>query len=93
MNMPNLPEVSCLEDLLVVVFVMLASRGSTLSKVCNFQMPWCLGDDMTTSPVKFFTSARDLTGSFVQAFVSLSRSKQGKAVITVRCRAKCNEND
>jgi hypothetical protein len=41
---------------------------------------------MTTSPVKLFTSARDLAGRFVQAFVS-------KAVITVRCCVKGNEND
>ena len=43
---------------------------------------------MTTSPVKLFTSAHDLAGCFVQAFVSLSRSSQGKAVITVHCRVK-----
>jgi hypothetical protein len=48
---------------------------------------------MITSPVKLFTSARDLTGRFVQAFVFLSRSTQGKAVITVRCRVKGNDND
>jgi hypothetical protein len=30
MNIPNLPEVSCLEDLLVVVFVTLLSRQLTL---------------------------------------------------------------
>ncbi len=48
---------------------------------------------MTTSPVKLFTSAHDLAGCFVQAFVSLSRSSQGKAVITVHCRVKGNEND
>jgi hypothetical protein len=51
------------------------------------------GDGMTTSPVKLFTSAHDLAGCFVQAFVSLSRSSQGKAVITVHCRVKGNEND
>jgi hypothetical protein len=37
--------------------------------------------------------ARDLTGRFVQAFVSLSHFMQGKAVITVRCCVKGNEND
>ncbi len=41
------------------------------------------GDGMTTSPVNLFTSARDLAGRFVQAFVLLLRSTQGKAVITV----------
>jgi hypothetical protein len=56
-------------------------------------MPWCLGDGMTTSPVKLFMFARDLTGRFVQAFVSLSCSTQGKAVITVRCHVKGNENN
>ncbi len=48
---------------------------------------------MTSSPVKLFTFALDLTGRFEQAFISLSRSTQGKAVITVRCRAKRDEND
>jgi hypothetical protein len=48
---------------------------------------------MTTSPVKLFMSARDLAGCFVQAFVSLSHSMQGKAVITVRCHVKGNENN
>ncbi len=56
-------------------------------------MPWCLGDGMTASPVKHFTFARDLAGCFVQAFVSLSRSMQGKAVIAVHYRVKGNEND
>jgi hypothetical protein len=41
------------------------------------------GDGMTTSLVNLFTSARDLAGCFVQAFVLLSRSTQDKAVITV----------
>jgi hypothetical protein len=48
---------------------------------------------MITSPVKLFTFARDLTGHFVQAFISLSRSTQGKAVITVPCYVKGDEND
>jgi hypothetical protein len=48
---------------------------------------------MTTSPVKLFMFARDLTGCFVQALVSCSRSMQGKAVITVRCHIKGNENN
>jgi hypothetical protein len=56
-------------------------------------MPWYLGDGMTTSPVKLFTFVRDLTGRFVRAFISLSRSMQGKAVITVHCRMKGNKND
>ncbi len=41
------------------------------------------GDGMTISPVNLFTSAHDLAGCFVQAFILLSRSMQGKAVITV----------
>jgi hypothetical protein len=56
-------------------------------------MPWCLGDGMAASPVKLFTSLHDLAGCFVQAFVFLSRSTQGKAVITVHCRIKGDEND
>ncbi len=48
---------------------------------------------MTTSPVKLFTFARNLTGCFVQAFVSFSRSTQDKAVVTVRCHVKGNENN
>jgi hypothetical protein len=48
---------------------------------------------MTTSPAKLFMSARDLAGCFVQAFVSLSRSTQGKAVITVHCHVKGDENN
>jgi hypothetical protein len=48
---------------------------------------------MTTFPVKLFTSARDLAGCFVRAFVFLSHSTQGKAVITARCCVKGNEND
>jgi hypothetical protein len=56
-------------------------------------MPWCLGDGMTAFPVKLFMFARDLTGRFVQDFVFLSRSTQGKAVITVHCHIKGNENN
>ncbi len=48
---------------------------------------------MTASPVKLFTFACDLTGRFVQAFVFLSRSMQGKAVITVGCHVKGDENN
>jgi hypothetical protein len=48
---------------------------------------------MTTSPVKLFTFARDLAGCFVRAFISLSRSTRGKAVITVHCCVKGDEND
>jgi hypothetical protein len=48
---------------------------------------------MTTSPVKLFMSAHDLAGRFVQAFVSLSFSMGGIAVITVCRRVKGDEND
>jgi hypothetical protein len=48
---------------------------------------------MTASPVKLFTPAHDLVGRFVRAFVFLSHSMQGKAVITVRCHVKGDEND
>ncbi len=43
---------------------------------------------MTTSPVNLFMSARDLTSRFVQDFVTLSRSTQVKAKITVHCHVK-----
>ncbi len=70
-----------------------ACYANRWSEVCNFQMPWCLGDGMTAFPVKLFMFARDLTGRFVQDFVFLSRSTQGKAVITVHCHIKGNENN
>jgi hypothetical protein len=43
---------------------------------------------MTTSPVNLLTSARDLTGCFMQGFFILSRSIQVKAVITVHYHVK-----
>ncbi len=46
------------------------------------------GDGMTSSPVNLFTSVRDLTGCFVQAFAILSRSMQVKAVIKVHYQMK-----
>jgi hypothetical protein len=46
------------------------------------------GDGMTTSPVNLFMSARDLAGHFVQAYILLLCSMQGKAVITVRYHVK-----
>jgi hypothetical protein len=46
------------------------------------------GDGMTNSLVNLFTSVHDLAGCFVQAFVLLSRSTRGKAVITVRYHVK-----
>jgi hypothetical protein len=46
------------------------------------------GDGKTTSPVNLLTSARDLTGRFVQAFSTSSCSTQVKAVITVRYHVK-----
>jgi hypothetical protein len=46
------------------------------------------GDGRTMSPVNLLTSARDLTGHYVQAFAILSRSTQVKAVITVHYHVK-----
>ncbi len=46
------------------------------------------GDGKTTSLVNLVTSARDLTGHFMQVFAILSHSTQVKAVITVRYHVK-----
>ena len=48
---------------------------------------------MTTSPVDLLASVQGITGHFLQAFVFLSRSTQVKAVITVHCHVKGDENN